>query len=223
MNVKWLLGFLGVARSFKNEICILAPGSCIPECHAKAGCLSRNKDVGRVDFEGNSLRAIATAREAGPNPMQIRSRGAFWCDEGLVYYNLVSTNPQLQHKLKTWIEDIKKPRSLRYYWGIQRCCELVEVAPQSLLDNLQVARTHWWWHNCDFRAHKKSRGFCGGTGYKTSLDRIENLVWSTFIERKTWDRWRDRASNEDIKTKASSSRNLLASKFLFPKEIYAAR
>lgn len=34
MKVNFDLGSLGVARSFKNEICIFAPGSCMPACQA---------------------------------------------------------------------------------------------------------------------------------------------------------------------------------------------
>ena len=93
MNVKWLRVFRGVARSLRNEICILAPGSCIPECHANLGWRSRNSALGRFDREGNSLRAIAIARDAGPKPMQIKSRGVSCREEGLLCQEFVSKEP----------------------------------------------------------------------------------------------------------------------------------
>ena len=68
-------GFRGVARSLRNDICIFAPGNCIPECHANWLCRSRNETLGpgprRCAFL--SSRAMAMARDAGPNPIQIRS------------------------------------------------------------------------------------------------------------------------------------------------------
>lgn len=63
----------------------------MPECHANFGCLSRNKVLGRTDFEGNSERAIAIARDAGPNPIQIRSRGVSCREEVLL-------QPKCQHE-----------------------------------------------------------------------------------------------------------------------------
>jgi hypothetical protein len=67
-----------VARSFKKEICMCAPGSCMPACHAKAGWRSRRRILGDdlmplVRVLRESWRAMAIAREAGPRPMQMRS------------------------------------------------------------------------------------------------------------------------------------------------------
>lgn len=73
MKVKFDLGFRGVARSFRNEICILAPGSCMPACQANCDCRSRKETLAEDEA---SERAMAIAREAGPKPMQIRS----WTD-----------------------------------------------------------------------------------------------------------------------------------------------
>lgn len=77
MNVNFERGLRGVARSFMKEICILAPGSCIPACQANWGCFSRKRVLGageEEDWVFASWRAIAMASEAGPKPMQRRSR-----------------------------------------------------------------------------------------------------------------------------------------------------
>lgn len=75
MKVNFDLGSRGVARSFKKLICIFAPGNCMPACHAKLGCFSRKRIEGAGEVLGAvSWRAIAIAREAGPKPMQRRSR-----------------------------------------------------------------------------------------------------------------------------------------------------
>ena len=76
MNVNCDLGSRGVARSFRKEICILAPGSCIPACHANWGCFSRNRDFGAGEVVWVSWRAMAIANDAGPNPTQRRSRSS---------------------------------------------------------------------------------------------------------------------------------------------------
>src|SRR5438034_8887512 len=63
-----------------NDICIFEPGRSIPECHPNAVCRSRKHTFGSHSICGLSLlgsrtscSAIAIAREAGPNPMQMRS------------------------------------------------------------------------------------------------------------------------------------------------------
>lgn len=81
MNVNGEHGSLGVARSFKKEICMWAPGSCMPACHAKSDCFSRNWTLGRTRDSGAKLKslsdnAIPIARDAGPKPMQTRSSGS---------------------------------------------------------------------------------------------------------------------------------------------------
>ena len=85
MNVNLLCGFRGVARSFMNEICIFAPGSCIPACHAKDGWRSRKSALGGEleDASGDSARAIAIAKDAGPKPIQIKSSGESFGDVGV--------------------------------------------------------------------------------------------------------------------------------------------
>ena len=89
-KVNSLRGFRSVARSFMKEICILAPGSSIPACHANWACRSRNRTFGlrfnpawdsvfgQSEEASVSSRAIAIAREAGPNPTHIRS----WSSSG---------------------------------------------------------------------------------------------------------------------------------------------
>lgn len=86
MNVNFDRGSRGVARSFRKEICIFAPGSCMPACQANWGCFSRKRTFGEgALFGAVSWRAMAIAREAGPNPMQRRSRVSLageergWC------------------------------------------------------------------------------------------------------------------------------------------------
>lgn len=78
MNVNFDLGSLGVARSLRNDICIFAPGSCMPACHANWGCFSRKRTLGLDEkeerFDCVSWRAMAIASDAGPKPMQRRSR-----------------------------------------------------------------------------------------------------------------------------------------------------
>ena len=67
------LGSRGVARSLRNDICILAPGSCIPACQANWCCFSRKRALGEEVMLA-SWRAMAIASEAGPKPTQRRSR-----------------------------------------------------------------------------------------------------------------------------------------------------
>lgn len=70
MKVNFDLGFRGVARSLRKDICIFAPGSCMPACQANSVCRSRNETFTE---EEASERAMAIARDAGPKPMQMRS------------------------------------------------------------------------------------------------------------------------------------------------------
>lgn len=74
MNVNFERGSRGVARSLRKDICIFAPGSCIPACHANWGFFSRKRAFGDGERVGVSWRAMAIAREAGPKPMHRRSR-----------------------------------------------------------------------------------------------------------------------------------------------------
>ena len=71
-----------VARSFMKEICILDPGTNIPECHANCFCLSRKQTLGRqlvwaADLfnagSKASCKAMAMAKDAGPKPTQTTS------------------------------------------------------------------------------------------------------------------------------------------------------
>jgi len=78
MNVNFDLGSRGVARSLRKEICIFAPGSCIPACQANWDCFSRKSAFGGLEEDAGTLswRAMAMAKEAGPKPTQSKSRSS---------------------------------------------------------------------------------------------------------------------------------------------------
>ena len=193
MNVKWLLGFRGVARSLRKDICIFAPGSCIPECHAKAGCRSRNNAVGRVDLDGNSLRAMAIAREAGPKPMHMRSRGASWRDAVLLLQISISSelNFAATKSLIGWLGSglTRVGRMLwnqdsRGFWNDWGRGKLLVWASQSFFNNLQPACIHWIWHDCNSESEvdqTKVSARCGAqiNAWKFLKERFSAIYSST--------------------------------------------